>query len=59
MRHIRIRDVSVFSIVLCACLAFILFVSIKDLLKMMNILFYSVKCLNLTFVVLLSALNVF
>ena len=49
IQHIRIWDVSIFSIILRACFACFLVYFNEKLLKMVDILFYAVSCLNLTF----------
>ena len=48
IQHIRIRDVSIFSITLRACFVCISIYFDKELLQMMNILCHVITCLNLT-----------
>ena len=60
MWHIRMREVSNFSTILGTCFDCIsVYYFDQELLKMMDILFYAVICLNLTMFALLIALFVF
>ena len=49
MQHIGIRDVSIFSIISRACFPCISVYFDQKLLKMMDIFFHPVTCLDLTF----------